>query len=378
MALFKPLQVGRVELAHRIAMAPLTRFRADENHVPILPMVQDYYTQRASVPGTLLVTEATLISAQSGTYANIPGIYTREQIDAWRKVTDSVHSKGSYIYLQIWALGRTANLELLKKETGRDDIELVSSSNIALGQNSTPKPLTEAEIEQYIKDFATAAKDAVELAGFDGVEIHGANGYLIDQFTKEVANKRTDRWGGSIENRSRFALEIIKAVTDAIGADRTGIRFSPYGDFQGMHIDDPKPQYTYLAQQLAKFKLAYVHLVEARSQGFDIIDTPDSLDFFLDAYNKASPVLLAGGYDAKNTADAIEERHKRGQDNIVVAFGRWFISNPDLPFKIQRGIEFTPYVRDTFYLPQVETGLTDYPFSEEFVAQNPVAIKAKA
>jgi NADPH2 dehydrogenase len=378
MALFKPLQLGRIELSHRIAMAPLTRFRADENHVPILPMVQDYYTQRAAVPGTLLVTEATLISAQGGTYANIPGVYTREQIAAWRQVTDSVHSKGSYIYLQIWALGRTANLDLLRKETGRDDIELVSSSNLALGDKPAPRPLTEAEIEQYIKDFATAAKDAVELAGFDGVEIHGANGYLIDQFTKEVANNRTDRWGGSIENRSRFALEITKAVTDAVGADRTGIRLSPYGDFQGMHIDDPKPQYTYLAQQLAKFKLAYVHLVEARAQGFEIVDTTDSLDFFLDAYNKASPVLLAGGYDAKNTVDAIEARHKRGQDNIVVAFGRWFISNPDLPFKLQKGIEFTPYVRDTFYLPANETGLTDYPFSEEFIAQNPVAVKAKA
>ncbi|CRG90018.1 hypothetical protein PISL3812_07059 [Talaromyces islandicus] len=378
MALFKPLKVGRVELAHRIAMAPLTRFRADDNHVPILPMVADYYTQRAAVPGTLLVTEATLVSAQAGTYASIPGIYTREQIDAWRQITDSVHARGSYIYLQIWALGRTANLELVRKESGREDAQLVSSSDVPLGQNPAPRPLTEAEIQQYIQDFATASRNAVELAGFDGVEIHGANGYLIDQFTKEVANKRTDRWGGSIENRSRFALEITKAVVDAIGADRTGIRLSPFGTFQEMEVDDPRPQYTYLAQQLAGFKLAYVHLVEPRSQGFDIVDTPDSLDFFLDAYNKASPVLLAGGYSAENTAEAIEKRYKNGQDNIVVAFGRWFISNPDLPFKLQQGIQFTPYVRDTFYLPRAEKGLTDYPFSEEFVAQNPAAVKAKA
>lgn len=377
MALFTPLKVGRVELAQRIAMAPLTRFRSDDNHVPLLPMVSDYYSQRASVPGTLLVTEATLISERGGTYASIPGIYTREQIDAWRKVTDSVHARGSYIYVQIWALGRTANIELVKKEQG-EDATLVSSSDIPLGQNPPPRPLTEDEIQQYIQDFAKAAKDAVELAGFDGVEIHGANGYLIDQFTKEVANKRTDRWGGSIENRSRFALEITKAVVDAIGADRTGIRLSPYGTFQDMKVDDPKPQYTYLAKQLAPFKLAYVHLVEPRSQGFEIIDTPDSLEFFLDAYNKASPVLLAGGYSAENTAEAIEKRYQNGQDNIVVAFGRWFISNPDLPFKLKQGIKLTPYVRDTFYLARETKGLTDYPFSEEFLAQNPAVVKAKA
>lgn len=370
--LFTPLKVGRMELAHRISMAPLTRFRADDDHVP-LPFVKEYYSQRTLVPGTFVITEATLIAARAGSYPNVPGIYTPQQIAAWREITDVVHRQGSYIYLQLWALGRVANPELLKKETGGD---VISSSPTPLNADSTvPRELTESEIQEFIGYFAQAAKNAVEQAGFDGVEIHGANGYLIDQFNQDVVNKRTDRWGGSVENRGRFAIEVTKAVVEAVGADRTAIRLSPFNTYQGMRMKDPVPQFSYLAKELAKLKLAYVHVVEPRVAGNTDIETSDTLDFFFEAYGNASPVVLAGGYTAKHAFNSVDNIYK--DHDVVVAFGRFYISNPDLPFRVKEGIDFTPYVRDTFYLPKETRGYTDYPFSEKFVPQAEV-VKSKA
>ncbi|RFU27356.1 hypothetical protein B7463_g8982, partial [Scytalidium lignicola] len=212
--LFTPLKLGNAELKHRIAMAPLTRFRADDDHVP-LPFVKEYYAQRGSVPGTQIITEATFISPEAGLYPNAPGIWNEAQIAAWSEVTAAVHAKGSFIRLQLWALGRTASKAQLVKELG-PNAKLVSASDIPMTGGEKPIPLTEDEIQQYIKSYAQAAKNAIK-AGFDGVELHGANGYLIDQFIQDVTNKRTDKWGGSIENRSRFALETTKAVAKAIG-----------------------------------------------------------------------------------------------------------------------------------------------------------------
>jgi NADPH2 dehydrogenase len=230
--LFKPLKLGNMNLKHRIVMSPLTRFRADDNHVP-LPFVAEYYTQRASVPGTLLISEATYISHRHGGFPNAPGIYNDAQIEAWKGVTNAVHSKGSYIFLQLWALGRAATSKGLA--SGKS-MTVLSSSAVALEEGDRiPEALTVEQIKETVGEYAQAAKNAIK-AGFDGVEIHAANGYLPDQFIQDTVNKRTDAYGGSEENRSRFIVETTRAVVDAIGADRTSIRLSPWSTYQGMRM----------------------------------------------------------------------------------------------------------------------------------------------
>lgn len=360
--LFKPLKLGELQLNNRVAMAPLTRFRADENHVP-LPMVAEYYAQRASVPGTLLITEATLISQQAGGYANVPGIYTQEQIDSWKRVTEAVHKKGSFIYLQLWALGRVASPAQAEKE----GITIKTSSPVSLGEGyATPKEMTIEEIKETIGNYAQAAKNAVE-AGFDGVELHGANGYLIDQFIQDKVNQRTDSYGGSIENRSRFAIEATKAVVDAIGAKKTGIRLSPFSTFQGMKMDEPHPQFNDVIKKLDAFNdLAYIHLVESRIDGnADNDPNPaDQLQPFVDQFR--NPVLIAGGLKSDSAHTLIDEEYPN--KDVVAVFGRYFISTPDLVYRLEKGIDFNEYNRDTFYLPMNAEGYTDYPFSKEFLS----------
>jgi NADPH2 dehydrogenase len=346
-----------MQLQNRIVMAPLTRFRVNDSY-EILPMAAEYYGQRASVPGTLLVTEATLVSEQSGGYPNVPGIYTQAQIDAWKPVTKAVHDKGSYIYLQLWALGRVAKKEYAEA----NGITIKSSSATSLGEGyAVPKEMSVEEIKQSVGDYAQAAKNAIE-AGFDGVEIHAANGYLIDQFLQDTVNKRTDAYGGNVENRSRFAVEVTQAVVDAVGAERTGIRLSPFSEFQGMKMADPIPQFTDIMKRLDAFKLAYLHLVEARVAGNADTEGSDSLSPLLPNFT-SSPVLIAGGFKAEDAKKLVEEHKER---DVVVVFGRYFISTPDLVFRLQKGIEFTPYDRDSFYIPKSEKGYIDYPFSEEW------------
>ncbi|CAG7924644.1 unnamed protein product [Penicillium olsonii] len=357
--LFTPLHVGRVDLSNRIALAPLTRFRADDDHVP-LPFVKDYYAQRGSVPGTLLISEATIITPRAGGLPNVPGIYNDAQIAAWKEVTDAVHAKGSYIYMQLWAHGRVGIPDILKASGN----ELVSSSPTPVSEEAqTPRALSESEIHEWIADYAQAARNAIA-AGFDGVEIHGANGYLIDQFTQDTCNKRTDAWGGSVERRGKFAVEVTRAVVEAIGADRTGIRLSPWSTFQGMRMSDPKPQFEYLATQMAAFKLAYVHAVESRIAGNADVEATDQLDFFFQAYGKASPVIVAGGYKADSAKQAADVKY--ADYDVIIAFGRPFISNPDLPFRVKEGVPLVPYNRDTFYVPKDPKGYTDFEFSAEF------------
>jgi NADPH2 dehydrogenase len=360
--LFQPLQVGTMELKHRIAMAPLTRFRVNDNH-EILPMAAQYYGQRAAVPGTLLITEATFISKQSGGYPNAPGIYTQAQIDAWKPITKAVHEKGSYIYLQLWALGRVANKDFAQA----NGITVKSSSATSLGEGyATPKEMTVEEIKQSVSDYAQAARNAIE-AGFDGVEIHGANGYLIDQFLQDVVNKRTDSYGGSVENRSRFAVEVTQAVVEAVGANKTAIRLSPYSEFQGMKMKDPLPQFTDIMKKLDAFNLAYLHLVEARASADPTDDKEyESLDPLLPYYS--GKLLIAGGMKPEDAKKLVEEHKDR---DIVAVFGRYFISTPDLVYRIEKGIEPNPYNRDTFYVPKSEKGYIDYPYSKEFKEAHP-------
>jgi len=362
--LFTPLKVGNAQLSNRLVLAPLTRFRADDTHVP-LPFVSEYYAQRASYPGTLLITEATFIAPKAGGFSNVPGIYNQAQIDAWKKITDAVHKNGSAIYLQLWALGRAADEKQLKLEYG-DSAKVVSASDIPFEGGATPTALTEEEIWEYIGNYKQAAINAVE-AGFDGVEVHGANGYLIDQFLQDTSNNRTDAWGGSIEKRARFGLEVSKAVVGAIGAEKTGIRLSPFSKFQGMGMEDPVPQFSYYVQELKKLQLSYIHIVESRISGNATVDSIGNIDFLINIWDNQSPVLIAGGFSRETAYKAVDEEYP--DKNIAVVFGRFFISNPDLVFKIKEGIEFTPYDREKFYNKKQELGYTDWPFSKEFLVE---------
>ncbi|GAA5871333.1 hypothetical protein JCM3774_000913 [Rhodotorula dairenensis] len=363
-ALFQPLRVGRMELKHRLAMAPLTRFRADQNHVH-QDIAVEYYGQRASEPGTLLITEATFIDPVAGGYPNVPGIFTAEQVAGWKKVVDEVHRKGSFIYLQLWALGRAADPNNLKKEANAD---VVSASDIPFEGGAKPRPLSKAEIQDYVNYYARAAKLFVEEAGGDGVEIHNANGYLLDQFLQSVSNNRTDEYGGSIENRARFPLEVARAVTEAVGPDRVGIRLSPYSSFQGMKMkttQEIKETFSYFVEQLRQRhpELAYIHAVESRIAGNTTVDVDEAenLDFLHDMW-APRPFLIAGGFDAETAPVAADKF-----SNTVVVIGRYFISNPDLVRRIREGIPLTKYNRDTFYLygPDKKEGYTDYPFAEK-------------
>ena len=358
-SLADPLRIGSITLKHRLIMAPLTRFRADDDHVP-LPFVIDYYSQRASVPGTLIITEGTFISPRAAGYFNVPGIWNSDQMKQWRQITDAVHQKDSYIFLQLWAMGRAAQQDYLSAK----GYDCSSSSDIPIDEeHAKPRPLTEDEIKTFIAEYATGAKNAIE-AGFDGVEVHGANGYLIDQFFQDVSNNRTDTYGGSIENRARFGLEVTKAVVDAVGADKTGFRLSPYSTFQSMGMKDPKPQFSYIVSGLRKLNLAYLHLVESRISGSAEVEPTEKVDFLIDIWGGTSPVLIAGGFTPESAKRAVTDEYK--DKDVGIVFGRYFIPNPDLPFRILNGIDLTPYDRSTFYKVKSPDGYIDWPFSKEF------------
>ena len=363
--LFESLAVGNVKLNHRIALAPLTRFRADKHHNPGDLQVE-YYRQRASVPGTLLITEGTLPTAYAGGVANVPGIWSAAQIEGWKRVTTAVHGNKSHIYLQVWAAGRAATAALLEADGVSSGVVAPSAIPIAAG-SITPRALSEAEIQQYVTDFAVAAENAIA-AGFDGVEIHALNGYLLDSFIQTNSNARTDRYGGSIENRARFPLEVVRAVVDAIGAKRTAVRFSPWSEFQGMRMPDPIPQFSYLLEQVRPLGLSYLSIVEPRFNGaVDATIGPqnenDSNAFALRIWGRASPIIVSGGFSPKM---ALEMAHKHADLDIIVAFGRHFLSNPDLPFRIMRELPLNKHDRDTFYAVEQARGYTDYPFSDEW------------
>ncbi|KAF8057172.1 hypothetical protein FPV67DRAFT_582237 [Lyophyllum atratum] len=364
--LFQPIKIGNIALQHRLVLAPLTRYKSTKSaHVPVVRLMKEYYSQRSSVPGSLLITEATFIAAKAGGYPNIPGIWSEEQTRAWKEVTDQVHANGSYIFLQLWALGRTADPTTLKSED--PSFSLVAPSPIPLSSNpdTIPRELTQEEIQEYVQLYAQAAKNAVEKAGFDGVEIHGANGYLIDQFLQDVSNHRTDSYGGSIEARSRFGLEVVDAVVSAVGAKRTAIRLSPWSPFQSMAMKDPIPQFSHFVSTL-KWNhpdLAYLHVVEPRIDGnIDRELASHESNDFIRAIWKPLPLVIAGGYDRESALKSTEE------DGILIAFGRLYISNPDLPLRLKEDIPLNPYNRKTFYTPGdaegAEVGYIDYPFAK--------------
>jgi len=371
--LFKPLKLGNIQLNHRMVMAPLTRLRANEKHIPI-DIVTEYYAQRAVVPGTFIITEATFISPRASGYKNIPGIWNDAQIQAWKNATDAVHAKGSFIYLQLWALGRVAEPENLRIAEG-GPYQLVSASDVPGKPISkgghVPHALTRDEIKVFVNDYAQAAKNAM-IAGFDGVEIHGANGYLIDQFWQDVCNKRTDEYGGTVEKRARFGIEVTKAIIEAVGdSKKVGIRLSPWTDFQGMKMKDPIPQFLYIITELKKLDLAYLHLVESRVSGgpgdavYHAVTREN--DPFVQLWGDHAPIILAGGFTSEKAKKVVSEVYTA--ENVCVAFGRYFISTPDLPFRVQRGIDMNPYDRRTFYKRCSPDGFVDYPYSKEWLAE---------
>jgi N-ethylmaleimide reductase len=348
--LFNPLQTGSVSLANRILMAPLTRARADAGHMPNALMAE-YYSQRATAG--LIVTECTMVAENTSAFYAEPGIYNAEQIAAWKVVTDAVHAKGGKIFMQIWHAGRAA------VPAFNNGVENVGPSAIAIDSevhtpngkipNAVPRELRLDEIPALVAAYAQGAKNAIA-AGFDGVEVHGANGYLIDQFLRDSANKRTDSYGGSIENRARFLFEVLTAVSAAIGSDKVGLRLSPINSYNSMKDSDPLALISYLTTRLNEFNLAYLHLM--RSDFFQA-QTGDVLTVARANYKG---VLIGNmGYNADEAAQAISN-----STLDAVAFGTSFLANPDLPARIKQGAALNAPDAATFYTPGAK-GYTDYP-----------------
>lgn len=351
--LFTPTTLGKLTLKNRIVMAPMTRSRATGN-VPN-ELHEKYYSLRADAG--LLITEGTSPSANGLGYARIPGLFSDAQVKGWKRVTDAVHAKGGKIFAQLMHTGRVCHPANMPPGT-----RIVAPSAVALagdmwtdseGMQPYPVPteMNEEDIAAAIAEYAQASKNAIA-AGFDGVELHGANGYLIDQFLNTATNQRTDQWGGSVENRIRFAVEVAKASAAAIGADRIGMRVSPYGVFNGTQPDAKMDAlYLRLVEELNAIGLVYIHIVDHSSMGAPEV-SPDLKQKI--RANFKGKYILSGGYDAARANADLD-----AQKGDMVAFGRPFISNPDLVSKLQSGAELTPPDMDTFYTPG-EKGYTDY------------------
>jgi len=367
-ALFSPLQIGPYQLEHRVALAPLTRMRAEKPGLSPRPLNVEYYAQRAT-PGGLLIAEASPVTATGFGSPGVPGIYTEQQIAGWRKVVDAVHAKGGVIFLQLWHVGRVSHSSF---QPG--GVLPVAPSAVAIPPDlktgtadgkavvyETPRALETSEIPGVVDAYRQAARNALA-AGFDGVEIHGANGYLIEQFLQSHTNLRTDQYGGSIENRARFLMEVTNAVVGVWGANRVGVRLSPYGIANGSGEPDPMPLYTHVVQSLNPLGLAYLHFIEPRSSGAGRAEVnhqnvPSAMVLFRPIWKGV--LITAGGFTGETANAAIADGHAD-----AIAFGRIFISNPDLPRRLQRGFPLAPYNRATFYGGDA-AGYTDYPVHDE-------------
>ena len=353
--LFDPIQVGDIALANRIVMAPLTRNRAVAGNKPG-PLTVEYYRQRATAG--LIIAEASPISPMALGYLDTPGIWNAEQVAAWRAVTDAVHAEGGKIVLQLWHVGRISHVSLLP-----EGAEPVSSTNKVADAStftsegfipvSQPRALRDDEIPGLIEDYRKAARNAVD-AGFDGVEIHAANTYLIEQFLRDSVNDRSGPYGGSIENRARLLLEVMAAVTGDIGAGRTGVRLSPLTTFTAPLDSNPQALYGYVVEQLAPFGLAYLHVIEGETGG---TRTPEGQSFDYAALRRAFPGvwMLNNGYSRELAQEVVAQGGAE-----LVAFGRPFISNPDLVRRLREGAPWNELRADKLYGGGAE-GYTDYP-----------------
>lgn len=359
--LFTPVRVGPYDLTHRVVMAPLTRMRAEAGFVPG-PLNARYYAQRTS-QGGLIISEATQVSQQGQGYPNTPGIYTEDQAEGWRLVTEAVHEQGGRIFLQLWHVGRISHPEFQPQGAA----PVAPSAIIPPGEVITPsgsKPyvapraLTLEEIPEIVDQYRRGARLALA-AGFDGVEIHGANGYLLDQFLRDGTNQRTDAYGGSIPNRGRLLLEITEAVSEVWGSQRVGVRLSPSGTFNDMWDSDPVATFSWVMERLNDYSLAYVHLVEPRVDGFSQTDPEQDLSthYFRGLYTGV--LIGAGGYTRETGNRVIA-----AGDADLVAYGRLFIANPDLPKRFQLEAPLNTPDRSTFY-GGTEKGYLDYPTLEQ-------------
>jgi N-ethylmaleimide reductase len=362
-SLFDPILVGKMHLPNRIVMAPLTRNRAPDA-IPT-PLMAQYYAQRASAG--LLITEATAISAQGQGYADVPGLYGTEQLDGWKSVTDAVHARKGRIFVQLWHVGRVSHVDLQpggqppvapSAITAKTKTYLIKNGVGSFVPTSEPRPLDAEELPGIVHDYRHAARHAVTTAGFDGVEVHGANGYLLDQFLKTGANWRTDDYGGSIENRARLLLEVMRAVVGEVGGSRTGLRISPVTPANDIDDENPQALFEYVVAQLAPLQLAYLHIIEGATGGArEIAERPFDYEALRNAYREAGGKgawMVNNGYDKALAEQALAH----GAD--LVAFGKLFIANPDLVQRLRRNAPLNPPDKTTFY-GGGERGYTDYP-----------------
>jgi N-ethylmaleimide reductase len=366
--LFSTVRLGPYDMSHRVVLAPLTRLRSTiPGDVPN-PLMLEYYTQRAS-EGGFMITEATTISRTGRGYLGAPGIYSDEQVAGWRNITDAIHARGARIFLQLWHVGRTSHVDMTGGAAPVGP-SAITYDGVAFTQNgwvavSPARALLRSELPAIVNEYRDAARRALD-AGFDGVEFHSANGYLLDQFLQNGANHRTDDYGGSITNRARLLLEAVDAVVRVWGADRVGVRLSPSTPFNGMSDSDPAALFDYVAAQLNERKLAYLHLIEPRINGN--AEVAEGLAPVAAAQLRKSysgTIIAAGGFDAES-AEAIIQRG----DADLVAFGRHFLANPDLPKRLELNLPLNQYDRSTFYGGNGH-GYTDYPFFQTAAQMQP-------
>lgn len=359
--LFTPVQIGAVTLKHRVVMPALSRLRAHwPSAVPSDLMLQ-HYSQRAS-DGGLIITESTAIAPEARAYHTAPGIWTEEQVAGWKRITDAVHAKGGVMFVQLGHAGRATSEALsgIQPVSASVDPTFTRNPNVVvttpegLVPPSPHRALETSQIAELVEQYRLAARNAV-LAGFDGIEIFSAQGHLVEQFLQDGSNKRTDRYGGSFENRARLLLEIVEAVASVVGRDRVGVRISPSSTFNGMSDSNPQALFGYVAERLNQFGVAYLHIIEPRISGADTVAEGQDAIAAKDLGRVFhGTIIAAGGF----TPESAEEAVAHGVASLI-AFGRHFTSNPDLPFRIERGLPLTPYDRNTFYSSGAE-GYVDF------------------
>jgi N-ethylmaleimide reductase len=361
--LFSPVQIGPTILGHRVVMAPLTRSRSEQPGDIPGKLMLEYYSQRAS-KGGLLISEATSISIAGRGWFGAPGMYSDQQVAGWKNIADAVHAKGGRMFSQLWHVGRTANVSttggaMPVAPSVVPSYESVVSTPAGWVKTSPHRALDILEIPGIVEDYRRAAERA-KAAGFDGVELHSANGYLLDEFLQDGSNKRTDAYGGSIQNRSRFLLEVVEALTSVWGGNRVAVRIGPGGTWNSMSDSNPDALFDYVAEQLNRFGLAYLHIIEPRVKG-DVLISEGQEPVATQRLRKIfrGKIVAAGGFEA-DTAKAVVEKG----DADLVAFGRHFVANPDLPKRIKLGLPLNDYDRKTFYTFDFH-GYTDYPFYDQ-------------
>jgi N-ethylmaleimide reductase len=363
-SLFRPYALGPLQLPHRIVMAPMTRNRAGAGNVPTA-LIAEHYAQRASA--ALIITEATQISPQGVGYPGTPGIHNEEQVEGWRGVARAVHRAGGRIFVQLWHVGRISHPSLQPNGALPVAPSAIAPQGNALTHDGlrpfvTPRALEEHEIAEIVRQYARAAERARD-AGFDGVEIHGANGYLIEQFLTEGSNQRADCYGGSVENRARFLLEVTRAVTQAWSPAHVGVRLSPRGTFNDIRESNRRGTFGYAVDALGDFRLAYLHLVDPLSAGAADDSVPRLAPELRRRYS--GTLIVNGGFNLETATAAIDN----GEADLV-AFGVPFLANPDLPARLSVGAALNVPVRATFYGGDAR-GYNDYPTLEQAKARHP-------